>query len=112
MLAGRQRQEGLALIGAQPVVADAGLRRLGLHPVDLPRRTLEGLAPGLDPAWATGVLTREDWRIEIGDRGPGMTETQLSQALLPFYSTKRADAGAQGGTGLPDPASAEPSVLT
>ena len=36
---------------------------------------------------------REDWRIEIGDRGPGMTETQLSQALLPFYSTKRSGSG-------------------
>ena len=36
---------------------------------------------------------REDWRIEVGDRGPGMTETQLSQALLPFYSTKRSGSG-------------------
>ncbi|HEU4583834.1 MAG TPA: ATP-binding protein [Polyangiaceae bacterium] len=32
--------------------------------------------------------------IDICDRGPGMSETVLSQALLPFYSTKR------GGTGL------------
>ena len=32
--------------------------------------------------------------IEVCDRGPGMTETVLSNALLPFYSTKR------GGTGL------------
>ncbi len=36
---------------------------------------------------------REDWRIEVGDRGPGMTATQLSQALLPFYSTKRSGSG-------------------
>ncbi|WP_067067990.1 sensor histidine kinase [Roseateles chitosanitabidus] len=36
---------------------------------------------------------REDWRIEVADRGPGMTETQLSQALLPFYSTKRSGTG-------------------
>ena len=36
---------------------------------------------------------REDWRIAIADRGPGMTETQLSQALLPFYSTKRSGTG-------------------
>lgn len=39
-------------------------------------------------------------RIEVLDRGPGMSEAVLAQALLPFYSTKRADAGAQGGTGL------------
>ena len=32
--------------------------------------------------------------IEVSDRGPGMTEVVLSNALLPFYSTKR------GGTGL------------
>ncbi|OWQ91354.1 ATP-binding protein [Roseateles aquatilis] len=36
---------------------------------------------------------RDDWRIEVRDRGPGMTETQLSQALLPFYSTKRSGSG-------------------
>lgn len=39
-------------------------------------------------------------RIEVLDRGPGMSEAVLAQALLPFYSTKRADAGSQGGTGL------------
>jgi signal transduction histidine kinase len=32
--------------------------------------------------------------IEVSDRGPGMSETVLANALLPFYSTKR------GGTGL------------
>ncbi len=32
--------------------------------------------------------------IEVGDRGGGMNEAVLSNALLPFYSTKR------GGTGL------------
>jgi signal transduction histidine kinase len=32
--------------------------------------------------------------IEVSDRGTGMTEAVLSNALLPFYSTKR------GGTGL------------
>ena len=32
--------------------------------------------------------------IEVSDRGDGMNEAVLSNALLPFYSTKR------GGTGL------------
>ena len=36
----------------------------------------------------------EDWRIEVLDRGSGMNEAVLSNALLPFYSTKR------NGTGL------------
>ena len=42
------------------------------------------------------VLRRlpDAWRIDILDRGHGMTEAVLAQALLPFYSTKR------NGTGL------------
>ena len=31
--------------------------------------------------------------IEVLDRGPGMSEAVLAQALLPFYSTKRAGTG-------------------
>lgn len=34
-----------------------------------------------------------NWRIEIRDRGSGMSETVLANALLPFYSTKRAGTG-------------------
>ena len=36
----------------------------------------------------------EEQHIEVRDRGVGMSQTVMSQALLPFYSTKR------GGTGL------------
>jgi two-component system, NtrC family, nitrogen regulation sensor histidine kinase NtrY len=32
-------------------------------------------------------------RVEVRDRGPGMSEAVLSQALLPFYSTKRSGTG-------------------
>lgn len=31
--------------------------------------------------------------IEIRDRGPGMSDVVMSQALLPFYSTKRSGTG-------------------
>jgi two-component system nitrogen regulation sensor histidine kinase NtrY len=31
--------------------------------------------------------------IEVRDRGPGMSEVVMSQALLPFYSTKRSGTG-------------------
>ncbi len=34
-----------------------------------------------------------DWCIDVTDRGPGMSEAVLAQALLPFYSTKRAGTG-------------------
>jgi nitrogen fixation/metabolism regulation signal transduction histidine kinase len=39
------------------------------------------------------VALRDGWRIDVADRGPGMSETVLAQALLPFYSTKRAGTG-------------------
>jgi nitrogen fixation/metabolism regulation signal transduction histidine kinase len=32
-------------------------------------------------------------RIEVADRGSGMSETVLANALLPFYSTKRGGSG-------------------
>ena len=38
--------------------------------------------------------TPDAWRIEVLDRGTGMNEAVLANALLPFYSTKR------NGTGL------------
>lgn len=60
---------GAAAVGDETFLAraDAGLRKLGLHPTELPRKTLQGLAPGIDPAWERGVLTRDDWRIEAGE---------------------------------------------
>ncbi|MFZ2989929.1 sensor histidine kinase, partial [Ideonella sp.] len=33
------------------------------------------------------------WRLCVSDRGPGMSEQVLAQALLPFYSTKRSGSG-------------------
>ena len=34
-----------------------------------------------------------EWRIEVRDAGPGMSEQVLANALLPFYSTKRSGTG-------------------
>jgi nitrogen fixation/metabolism regulation signal transduction histidine kinase len=34
-----------------------------------------------------------DWCIQVADRGPGMIDAVMSQALLPFYSTKRSGTG-------------------
>ena len=36
---------------------------------------------------------RHEWRFEVADDGPGMSDTVLAQALLPFYSTKRSGTG-------------------
>lgn len=35
----------------------------------------------------------QGWRIEVRDRGEGMNEAVLTNALLPFYSTKRQGTG-------------------
>lgn len=39
------------------------------------------------------AIIGHDLRIEVADHGPGMSEVVLAQALLPFYSTKRAGTG-------------------
>jgi nitrogen fixation/metabolism regulation signal transduction histidine kinase len=33
------------------------------------------------------------WRIEVSDRGSGMSEAVMANALVPFYSTKRSGTG-------------------
>ena len=39
------------------------------------------------------TIVGHELRIEVADRGPGMSEAVLAQALLPFYSTKRSGTG-------------------
>lgn len=34
-----------------------------------------------------------DWRIDVLDRGSGMSEAVMANALVPFYSTKRSGTG-------------------
>jgi two-component system nitrogen regulation sensor histidine kinase NtrY len=36
---------------------------------------------------------QDQWRIDVMDRGTGMNDAVLTQALVPFYSTKRAGTG-------------------
>ncbi|WP_333677976.1 ATP-binding protein [Dyella sp.] len=38
-------------------------------------------------------MVGHELRIDVADRGPGMSEAVLAQALLPFYSTKRSGTG-------------------
>lgn len=77
--------------------ADAGLRSLGLHPTDLPRQALEGLAPGLAPAWGRGVLIREDWRIEAG---AALTALRAACEAAGVVFRQEAARGFEGGTWL------------
>ncbi|WP_374566461.1 PAS domain-containing sensor histidine kinase [Ideonella sp.] len=51
-------------------------------------------AGGPADAVSLAVSTRDgETRFTVADRGPGMSEAVLAQALLPFYSTKRSGTG-------------------
>lgn len=59
---------GAVAVGDDDFLAriDGSLRGLGLHPTELERGALAGLAPDLADSWRRGLLVREDWRIEAG----------------------------------------------
>lgn len=60
--------------------------------INLLKNAHEAGSPAGDVTLAVHA-TRDELRFEVADRGPGMSETVLAQALLPFYSTKRAGTG-------------------
>jgi len=61
--------------------------------INLIKNAREAEGPADEIELQVTILGTEQ-RLEVRDRGPGMTETVLTQAVLPFYSTKR------NGTGL------------
>jgi glycine oxidase len=62
----RLDRAGAMAVGGEVWLAgvNAGLIRLGLHGIELPRTTAEALAPGLSPAFTRAILVREDWRLD------------------------------------------------
>ena len=50
-------------------------------------------AGGSDQVELLVTSVGSDQRLEVRDRGSGMSQTVLAQALLPFYSTKRSGTG-------------------
>jgi two-component system nitrogen regulation sensor histidine kinase NtrY len=74
--------------------------RANLDPAQLEQALVNLLRNAHESGSPTGEISLRVRRlptaiaIDVSDRGPGMTEAVLSNALLPFYSTKR------GGTGL------------
>ncbi|HET6431749.1 sensor histidine kinase [Dyella sp.] len=60
--------------------------------INLIKNAHEAGGPDDEVTLALQVVGR-DLRVVVADRGPGMSETVLAQALLPFYSTKRAGTG-------------------
>lgn len=60
--------------------------------INLLKNAHEAGGPPQQVTLALQALPHE-WRFEVGDRGPGMNDAVLAQALLPFYSTKRSGTG-------------------
>lgn len=82
-----------ALIGAPPARAQFDPAQMSQALLNLLKNAHESGSPA--EAVELSVRDEPGWlRVEVGDRGPGMSALVLEQALLPFYSTKR------NGTGL------------
>ena len=79
--------------GATDGIARVDLVQLEQSVINLLKNAHESGSPPGDVALAIRRLS-DAWRLDILDRGTGMNEAVLSNALLPFYSTKR------NGTGL------------
>jgi len=60
--------------------------------INLLKNAHESGSPGGEVTLAC-VPERGELVLVVADRGPGMSEAVLEQALLPFYSTKRAGTG-------------------
>jgi len=88
------RLQPCRVVGALPATAgwfDRGQLMQAL--INLIKNAREAEGPADEIELQVTILGTEQ-RLEVRDRGPGMTETVLTQAVLPFYSTKR------NGTGL------------
>jgi two-component system nitrogen regulation sensor histidine kinase NtrY len=60
--------------------------------INLLKNAHEAGGPGHDVTLTVATALHE-LRLEVSDRGPGMNDAVLEQALLPFYSTKRSGTG-------------------
>jgi two-component system, NtrC family, nitrogen regulation sensor histidine kinase NtrY len=87
------RQSSFTLVGAVPSIPghfDRGQIEQAL--INLIKNAHEAGAAG-NAVELTVNCTSTDQRIEVRDRGSGMSQNVLAQALLPFYSTKRSGTG-------------------
>lgn len=81
----------LGELPAEPGFFDAAQIEQAL--INLLKNAHEAGGPPEAVSLALHALSPQELRIEVADRGPGMSEAVLSQALLPFYSTKRSGSG-------------------
>ena len=92
-LAALASQYPFRLVGAAPK-RDGAFDRVQLEQVLINLLKNAHEAGGPDDEVELALTERgNDVRIEVRDRGSGMSETVLANALLPFYSTKRSGTG-------------------
>lgn len=87
-------RSGAMAVGAEPWLTgvEAALIRLGVHGIDLPRRTAADLAPGLSEMFGNAVLVREDWRLEPGAALAAL-RAAAEAAGVTFRARRALDAG-------------------
>jgi nitrogen fixation/metabolism regulation signal transduction histidine kinase len=90
-----QGQTSFALIGAlpeKPARIDPAQMQQAL--LNLLKNAHEASADGADNEVSMTVrLIQDCFRVEVMDRGSGMSEAVMTHALIPFYSTKRTGTG-------------------
>jgi nitrogen fixation/metabolism regulation signal transduction histidine kinase len=93
LIARLQPQCGFQLIGAPPTAAVAvDIAQFGQALINLCKNAVEAGSPPEQVEFEVQAV-HGNWRLELRDRGSGMSETVLANALLPFYSTKRSGSG-------------------
>jgi len=87
------RHSPFQLVGDVPqAVAHADRVQLEHALINLLKNATESGSPPDAVELSIGASPHE-WQIDVRDRGPGMSETVLASALVPFYSTKRSGTG-------------------
>jgi len=91
-LAQLHTQVEFAYEGPTDGYARADVAQLEQALLNLLKNAHESGSPAADVTLSLRRLP-DAWRIDVLDRGPGMNEAVLANALLPFYSTKRHGTG-------------------
>jgi len=87
-------RSGAMAVGAEAWLAglQGALIGIGVHGIDLPRRTAEALAPGLSESFRHALLVREDWHVEPG-AGLAALRAAGEAAGVSFRRKRALDAG-------------------
>lgn len=92
VIAGLERQVAFVLVTPVPETGSFDRSQVEQVLINLLKNAHESGSPSGGVELAVSH-TQHHQQIEVRDRGSGMSDPVLSQALLPFYSTKRSGTG-------------------